>query len=824
MGKSSKNNSKELINDSNINATIKKKKSLTKKKKKELPKTAQDTIPFINCYRSGLIETEPGFFTKSYKLTDINFRVASYEEQEKIFERYRNFLDSFEASKKVQIVLNNRNVDEDEILSSVLCKMEKDNLNDYREEINKILHDKISEGRNNLVSEKYLVIGSHYNSLRDAKIDFSRIDTDIDNKFKEISGSQEVKTYPQSIEERLKCLHDILNNGNEAEMSEKIDFEALTKAGLSTKDLISPAGFRFDSNMFRLGDKYATVMFIKNLPSSLSTDFMAELSAEPFNLTASFSIEPVAQDKAIKLVQNQLMNIRGNVIQAQKDASKAGYSSDLISSDLKFANEQAEDLMDDLRTSNQKLYFFNAVIMHYADTKEELKLNTASLKALGNKYLVSIDNLLFQQEIGFRCALPLCRDDLTLKRMMTTDGVSLFIPFTTKELIQKGGMYYGLNAVSHNLLLFNRLSSKNQNGLILGQPGSGKSFSAKREMINIYLTTNDDIYVIDPESEYTYIAKELGGEVIHIEAGSHIYINPFDMDVKYGDQEGNNNADPVTLKSDYICMLCETAMGSHYEITNVQRSIIDRVVIELYKPYMRHMRDVRQVDPDITCDTTASPTMDDFYEKLLEQNEPEAQNIALSLEIYCKGSFDTFAHKTNVDVNNRFTVYDIKDIGTGMKELGLQVCLNHVWNKIISNQQEHKGKHTWFYIDEAHILMKTRSSASFLQQIFKRARKWGGVPTIITQNVEDLLKSEESRAIINNCEFILMLSQSPIDRAALAEMYHISEAQLNYITNSPPGQGLIYYGKGIIPFIDNFPKDTKLYRIMSSKADERLTA
>lgn len=806
-----KNNKKDL----------KKNKNLKANDGTKLPKTAQQTIPFVNVYKSGLIESMPNFFTKSYKLSDINFRVASKEDQNRIFEAYRKFLDSFDGNTKLQIVINNKNVDENKILESVLCKMEKDNLNDLREELNQMIKDKMHEGRNNLISEKFLVVGGQYPSLKDAKVDFSRMDTEIDQKLKEIAGTQETRTLPQTIQERLKTLFDIFNVGNENHLTSDIDFDALAKSGLSVKDIIAPPGFRFDYDTFRIGDKWARALFIKSLPSSLSTDFMADIAGLPFNLTATFNIEPIPQDEAMKMVQMQLLNIRANVIQAQKDASKAGYSGDLISSDLKYSNEQAEYLMEDLRTSAEKLYMFSAVIMHYADSKDELNKDTASIMSLGNKYLISIDKLLYQQELGFRSALPLCRNELSVKRTMTTDGVSLFIPFTTKELIQSGGMYYGLNAVSNNLLLFNRLNSKNQNGLILGQPGSGKSFSCKREMINVFLTTQDEIYVIDPESEYTYMAKLLGGSVIHLEPGSGIYINPFDMDVNYGDQDGTSGTDPVKMKSDYICMLCETAMGGRYEITNIQKSIIDRVVNQIYKPYMEHMRnDI--TDKSMTCDIMYSPTMDTFYDMLMSQPEPEAINIALSLEIYCRGSFDVFAHRTNVDINNRFTVYDIKDIGSGMKEMGVQVCLNHIWNKIISNQKI--GKRTWFYIDEFHVLTKTRSSSEFLMQIWKRARKWGGIPTAITQNVEDLLNNDASRAIINNCEFILMLSQSPIDRAALADMYHISDAQLNYITNSPPGQGLIYNGEGIIPFIDKFPKDTKLYKMMSSKADERKLA
>ncbi len=790
------------------------------KKKKKNIKTAQDTIPILSVNKAGYIEPKEDYYTKSYKLNDINFRIASFEDQNVIFNKYCSFLDTFTSDKKIQIVINNRNVNEDDILSSALCKMERDNLNEYREEINQIIKDKMAEGRNNLISEKYLVIGGNYKSLREANIDFNRLDVEIDSKFKEISGSQELVTPAQTLVERLKCIHDILNPGNEDAFNENFDIDIAARQGLSVKDVISPACFKFESTYFKMGEKFARVMYIKDLPSTVSTDFMSDLSALPFNLTASFHITPITKEDALKKVKQQVMNIRGDVIKAQKDAAKSGYSGDLISSELKYANDQAEELIDELRASEQKAYFFNAVIMFSADSETELNKYTQSIISAGNKYLISIDKLLYQQELGFRSALPICNNQIPIKRMLTTEEVALFIPFTTKELIQKGGMYYGLNAVSYNLLLLNRLSAKNQNGLILGQPGAGKSFTAKREMINVFLTTNDDIYIIDPEAEYTYLAKQLGGSVIHLEAGSHIYVNPFDMDIHYGDQEGANNTDPVSMKSDYITMLCETALGGKFEITNIQRSIIDRVVIELYKPYMKHMREIN--DPNITCDINFSPTMDSFYELLMAQQEIEATNIALALEIYCRGSFDTFAHRTNVDTNNRLIVYDIKDIGNGMKEMGLQVCLNHIWNKIIENQR--KGKRTWFYIDEFHLLTKTRSSADFLKQIWKRARKWGGIPTAITQNVEDLLNSEESRAIINNCEFIIMLSQSPIDRAALAEMYHISEAQLNYITNSPPGQGLIYNGEGIIPFIDKFPKNTKLYSIMTSKADERKLA
>lgn len=785
-----------------------------------LPKTAQQTIPMRALYKNGVIEANDGSFSKVYKLNNINFNSLSKVDQETVFNKYKEFLNSFGADTTIQINMYNKNTDKEQLYNSIKCDMALDNYNEYREELNTILYSKMSEGNNNIINEKSIVVSIKPKTIEEAMNKFVLIDSEIDRGMKDISQNQDSKTVPLSSEERVKQLHDMFNIGKEDQLHTPIDFVANEKAGLTVKDLISPAGFQFKMNHLRIGDKFAQTLFLKSLPSTLSTDFMSDLSILPFNYIASFYIKPIAPDTAIKKTSSKLTSIRADVVKAQKNASRNGYSPELISPNLKFAKEQMEYLQSDLRTGQQKLFETCVTFMVYADSQKELDNNVKSLITMGNKYTLTLEPLFFQQEAGLKTVLPLGYKEVLTSIEIPSEAVSLFIPFTTKELMQKGGMYYGINAISKNLLLFNRLASKNQNGLILGQPGSGKSFAAKREMINVFLTTNDDIYVIDPESEYASIAKIFGGSVIRLEAGSRIYINPFDMDIQYADDENSKGTDPVTLKSDYICMLCETAMGGRYEISNIQKSIIDRVVIKLYKPYMRHMRELN--DKNITCDTEASPTMEDFYELLMTQPEPEAQDIALSLEIYCRGSFDTFAHKTNVDVSNRFTVYDIKDIGQGMKEMGLQVCLNHIWNKIISNQKI--SKRTWFYIDEFHVLTKTRSSAAFLQQIWKRARKWGGIPTAITQNVDDLLNSEESRAIISNCDFIMMLSQSPIDRAALAEMYKISENQLSYITNSPAGQGLIYNGEFIVPFVDKFPEDTKLYKAMTSKADERIIA
>lgn len=793
---------------------VKNKTSIFSKKtsnKTSLPRTAQDTVPIIEFYKKGIIETSPGNFSKTYQLNDANFSLAPDEEQITMFSRYEKFLNTFNSDTHLEITVNNRNINEETLLKNTLLKTRQDNLNHLRDEMNNVLKSKLSEGRNNLVSDKYFTISTKASDIKDAARVFSRLDSEINAGIKTVVGSQTSETKPLSTEKRIKVLHDIINVGNEDSLPDNINIQDILNSGLSIKDVISPSGFQFYPNYFKMGDKFARVLFIKHLPNVMSTDFLSEISALPFNLTTSIYLEPIDVDKALSIVKTQMTNINADVIKAQKTAAKEGYGANLISSDLRFAQEQGENLISDLRGRNQKAFFFTGTIMHYADSLEELDKDTKSIITLGNRFLCTISKLTFQQEYGFRNALPLGINDLSLRRLLPTESAALFIPFSTQELMQDGGVYYGLNALSNNMLLFNRLNSKNQNGVILGQPGSGKSFTAKREIITIFLSTDDDIYIIDPEEEYTSMTIALGGEHIHLEAGSNVYINPFDMDIQYANEE-DGQRDPVTMKSDYICMLCETAMSGRYQLTSGEKSIIDRCVRELYKPYLKHMS---TLPAEITCDTSASPTMDSFYELLMSQPEPDAQNIALSLEIYCRGSFDTFAHHTNVDINNRLVVYDIKDIGTGMLELGLQVCLNHVWNKIISNKS--KNKRTWFYIDEFHMLTKTESSSTFLLQIWKRARKWAGVPTAITQNVGDLLKTDTAQEILNNCELVIMMSQSPIDRMSLANLYHISDAQLAYITDAPPGQGLMHTGRTIVPFKDNFPEDTLLFDIMSTK-------
>lgn len=792
-------------------------KNKIKKKSGGVPKTAQKTIPYKSIYKNGIIEDYNGNFSKSYFLEDVNFTIVARNEQEAIFQHYEEFLNMFSPDVKFQITIFNRNIDKNKIYDDVLLKHNGDGLDEYRDEMNEILVSKIDEGKNSLTQEKYLTVSVEADDIESATSIFARLDAEISSALKRINN---VGASPMTIEERLNVFYDIYNPDACVPFSSKINkdgedieffsLDMLTKYKITSKDVISPSAITFNADHFMFDDIYGRVLFLHTLPSSLSTKILSEITNMPCGMLTSVFYQAIEQDRAATMVKNQIVNIDANVIERQKKAAKNGYSGILLSPELAEARDNAIALRDDMTTRNQKLYFVTVVVALFANSLDELNKNTKTLLSNAGKHLVSMKKLQYQQELGLTTVLPLANNKIYAQRLLSTESAALFIPFTAQELSHKNGMYYGLNAVSHNLILYNRLNSDNANGVILGTSGSGKSFAAKREMLNVILDTDADVFVIDPEREYAAMAELLGGEIVKIAPGSDTHVNPFDMDLNYADKE-----DPITLKSDFISSLCETIIGGRYGLSPIQKSVIDRCVRQIYRPYIEFMN----TQPDgVTCDYEHAPTFVDFYNELLEQPEMEAQNLALALEIYCVGSFDTFSHKTNVDVKKRFVVYDIKDIGAGMKELGLQVCLNDIWNKTIANFK--KKKRTWFYIDEFYLLTQTESSAIFLQQIYKRARKWGGCPTGITQNVEDLLSSQEARAIISNCNFIMMLNQSPIDGQELAKMLNISKTQMSYITNASAGQGLLYTGKSIVPFIDKYPTNTKTFSVMTTKLDD----
>lgn len=788
----------------------------------KVPKTSQGTIPYRAAYDNGIIEIEQGIFSKSYFIDDVNFKITSQNDQDDIFLKYGDMLNMFDHNEKIEVTVFNRSVVREKFEQEVLMENKYDGLDEYRQESNEILLEKMSEGKNNITKERYLTLTIEAKDYDDAVNTFVHRDAEISAAIKRINGSE---TSPLNLTERLSVLYDIYNpNASEPLAQQKVikgktvssfDVEELKKQGLTTKDAIAPTVIRFNNDNTLLGETYAQTLFLQGLPSFLSTDFMSELNDLPFNLLTTVHFNSMRQDKAMSLIKRQIVNINSNVIDKQKRASKSGYSADLISPELLRAKDEADKTLSDMTSRNQKMFYVTFVLTHFADDIEMLKEQLTQILTVSQKHMVRLAKLNMQQEVGFNASLPLGVNKLETKRLLTTETASLFIPFSAQELSQNGGIYYGLNAVSHNLILFDRTKSQNANGIILGTPGSGKSFSAKREIISVLLNTNDDVYIVDPEREYAPLAELFGGEVVRIAAGSKVYLNPMDMDLNYA-----NDDDPVTLKADFICSLCETILGGKYGLSQSQNSIIDRCVRQIYQPYLNWLN---QHPEKGSCDLKHMPTLRLLYDVLLRQPEPEAKQIALALERYATGSLDTFAHTTNVDVKKRFVVYDIKDVGSGMKEMGLQICLNDIWNRTISNKQKY-NKRTWFYIDEFYLLTQTDSSAKFLQEIFKRTRKWGGVPTGITQNVEDMLVSKEARSIIANCQFVMMLNQAPTDKQELAKMFNISPAQLSYITNADTGQGLIYTGKSIVPFIDKYPTNTKTYAAMTTKLDDAALA
>ena len=783
----------------------------------DVPKTVQGSIPYLGVYENGIFQNDENTYSKVYKIPDMNFLIEDTERQKEIFGNFMELLSSFGPEVHVQQLIFNKTIKPAELESKVLMKTQNDKLNEYREEMNEMLIDKMAKASNNIIHEKYFVLSVEADDIVTAKATFERLDREISAGFERVTKTT---TKPLTLIERLSLMYDIYNMDSNVpfyrrtkmkkdNVMESFNMRHIQKMGLTSKDVIGPSALTFERDYMIIGTTYARAMMVSNLPSFLRGDILTELSNMPFNMLTSVHYRALPQSKAITLLKNKLVDVNANVVTLQKKASRNGYSVDVISPEIKQASQEVESLMGDLTQDNQKLFYTTITAVIFAKTKEELDENTKLFQATAERFVCQAMILATQQEAGLTTALPLGRNKLKVERLLNSRAAAIFLPFGVKELWQDDGMYYGLNGVSKQMILYNRSSAINGNGCIFGVPGSGKSFSAKREIVNVLLHTDDDVFVIDPENEYAGLAKLFYGSSIRIAPGSDVHINPMDMGLDYS-AEGD---DPITMKADFIASICEAATGSRYPLTPIQKSVIDRCVKNVYREYIRTLRAEGKSE-----DAKIVPTLRDFYEEVKLQPEPEAHNLALALEKFVEGTQNSFAFRTNVNVNNRFTIYNIKDIGTGMKSIGLQVCLDNIWNKMIANYK--KGKRTWLYCDEFHLLTQTEISAKYTQQIWRRARKWNGIPTGITQQVEDMMKTEEGRAIIGNSEFVMMLSMNAYGRAQMQQMYNLTDAEMEYITSSGSGHGLIYNGKDIIPFVDEFPKDTKLYNAMTTKAGE----
>jgi len=592
-------------------------------------------------------------------------------------------------------------------------------------------------------------------------------------------------------------------------MDEQIPFrfswDWLPLSGLSVKDFIAPSSFEFrNGKTFGVGRKLGAVSFLQILAPELNDRMLADFLDMESNLIVTMHVQSVDQTKAIKTIKRKITDLQKMTIEEQKKAVRSGYDMDIIPSDLATYGNEAKKLLQDLQSRNERMFLLTFLVVNTADTKQQLDNNVFQASSIAQKYNCHLTRLDFQQEEGLMSSLPLGYNQVEIKRGLTTSSVAIFVPFTTQELFQndKEALYCGINALSNNLIMVDRKKLKNPNGLILGTPGSGKSFSAKREIANVFLVTDDDIIICDPEAEYGPLVERLHGQVIKISPTSSDYINPMDLNLNYSDDEN-----PLSLKSDFILSLCELIVGGKEGLQPVEKTIIDRCVRLVYREYLN--------DPV----PEKMPILEDLYNALREQDEKEAQYIATALEIYVTGSLNVFNHRTNVDIQSRIVAYDIKELGKQLKKIGMLIVQDQVWNRVTVNREAHKS--TRYYIDEMHLLLKEEQTAAYSIEIWKRFRKWGGIPTGITQNVKDLLASREVENIFENSDYIYMLNQASGDRQILAKQLNISPHQLSYVTHSGEGEGLLFYGSVILPFVDRFPKDTELYRIMTTKPQEQ---
>ena len=770
-----------------------KKKPKEKKIKKirPAPKTVQKTLPYQRVCDDYIFKVDDNKFSKTYKFEDINYQIARQDEQESIFLGYCSVLNSFDTNADIQLTVHNNRVNRADFERMVLIGHKGDGFDRYRDAYNEMLIEKMEQGQNGIIRNKYITVTLQAADLENAQTKFNTIDLELLNAFKKIGSA--IK--PLTSNERVNLLKDIFRNVDE-EIPQLTDKHFKRQA---ERAYCCPDYLEFKKDYFMWGDKYARTMFIKDMPASLKDNMLTDIANTNLDVMISVNIAPVDPYKALKIVNHQLTSMRANKLQAEKKAIQSGYTSDVINEDLKHSLIEAEELLDDLRSKNQKMFLDNIIIMVTAKDMDELESNTEAIEAVVRKHICSLSTLKFQQEKGLQSVLPLGNCTLKIRRTLTTESTAVLMPFSGKEINHKNGKYYGLNALSNNMILFDRLQLKNPNGFILGSPGSGKSFSAKREMLNVFLATDDDIIIIDPEREYTNLVAALGGETIFVSPGSTNYINPLDMSKDYSDDES-----PLVMKSDFILSFCECLIGKQ-GLTAKEKAIIDRCLTMTYGEYLI------KYEPD------KLPTLMEFYENIKAQPEKEAKGLALSFELYIKGNLNVFAHHTNVDVKNRVVAYDIKDLGKQLKTLGMLIVLDYVWNRITVNRAQ--GKRTWIYLDEIYLLFAKEYSANFLYELYKRARKWGGIPTGITQNVEDLLKSETARSMLSNTDFVMMLNQATSDREQLARILNISDNLLSYVTNSDSGQGLICCGGSIIPFRDKFPHN-ELYDLMTTKLSE----
>ena len=749
-------------------------------------------------FPDGICRVTDSYYTKTVQFQDINYQLNQNEDKTAIFDGWCDFLNYFDSSVRFQLSFVNMSANKDNYARHITISPQGDDFDSIRLEYTQMLQNQLARGNNGLIKTKYLTFGVEADGLKAAKPRLERIETDILNNFKRLGVAAE----PMNGMERLRLLHGMLHMDEQEPF--RFSWDWLAPSGLSVKDFIAPSSFEFRTGRsFGVGRRIGCASFLQILAPELNDRMLADFLDMESSLIVSMHVQSVDQVKAIKTIKRKITDLQKMTIEEQKKAVRAGYDMDIIPSDLATYGTEAKKLLQDLQSRNERMFLLTFIVVNTAGSRQQLDNNVFQAASIAQKYNCQLTRLDFRQEEGLMSSLPLGLNQIEIQRGLTTSSVAIFIPFTTQELFQDGkeALYCGLNALSNNLIMVDRKRLKNPNGLILGTPGSGKSFAAKREIANVFLVTDDDIIICDPEAEYGPLVERLHGQVIKISPTSPHYINPMDLNLNYSDDEN-----PLSLKSDFILSLCELIVGGKDGLMPVEKTIIDRCVRMVYRDYLS--------DPV----PENMPILEDLYNELRRQEEKEAQYIATALEIYVSGSLNVFNHRTNINIANRIVSFDIKELGKQLKKIGMLIVQDAVWNRVTINREAHKS--TRYYIDEMHLLLREEQTAAYTVEIWKRFRKWGGIPTGITQNVKDLLSSREVENIFENSDFILMLNQASGDQQILAKQLNISPHQLSYVTHSGEGEGLLFYGNVILPFVDRFPRG-ELYDLLTTKPQEQ---
>ena len=767
------------------------------KEKFVVPTSVQDIIPVRAIWEDGIFLVGNNKYSKSFKFIDINYAVASKEDKEAMFLDYSALLNSLDAGATTKITINNRRINKLDFEKTILLKNAEDELDKYRQEYNQMLISQ-AKNANEIVQEKIITISIYKKSIEEARNYFTRASTDLINHFNTLGS----KCIELDATERLRIAHDFYRTGEET--SFHFDIHETMKKGHNFKDFICPDTAEFERDYFRIGDRYGRVFFLKEFASYINDDMVAELTDLNKNMMLSLDVIPIPTDEAVKEAENRRLGVETNITNWQRKQNANNNFSAIIPYDMEQQRADSKEFLDDLTLRDQRMFSVVLTIVITDETKEKLEIDTEAILQTASKNLCQLGILRFQQMDGLNTVLPFGVRKIDALRTLTTESLAAFIPFKVQEIRHENGIFYGQNTISKNMIIADRKQLLNGNSFILGVSGSGKSFAGKQEITSIRLRDkNADIIILDPEREYSPLVRSLGGEVIRISATSNNHINAMDMNSEYGD-----GANPVILKSEFILSLCEQLIGSG-NLGPKQKSIIDRCTANVYRVFQQGNY---QGIP---------PTLQDFTEELLKQTEPEAQEIALAIELFTNGSLNTFAMNTNVDTSNSLICYDILDLGKQLLPLGMLVVLDSILNRITANRT--KGKNTYIFIDEIYLLFQYEYSANFLFTLWKRVRKYSAFCTGITQNVEDLLQSHTARTMLANSEFIIMLNQASTDRIELAKLLNISDLQMSYITNVGSGEGLIKVGAALVPFINRFPKNTALYSLMTTKPGEGIS-